>query len=403
MESHMSEHRSPQANETADHTSRHQGRGTPIPPGMLTKAQAAKLLRCSMQTVQRRRHEIPHVRIDRNIYFVEAEILAWNAAEKVRVKTVKRKDTTYIRRAQSFAGDIRHLEEQLYKIVEEQQPMTVRQTFYQATVKGLVPKDIDGYNQVLARLRDMRDANYDDESKSLELPMEWIVDNSRRNEERRSFRSTKEALEWAARTYRKDFWHDHDERVLIVVEKDALAGTLYDVAQPYDIPIIVPRGYSSISYVARLAERMEGWSGQDIFLYHFADFDPSGLDARRSFEEQLRKMVPDVQFIVEHPAVNLSQIEKYDIPDAGRATKLTDTRTPGFFAQFGDGQHSYELDALPPKILPQIVGDCIKAQVPDELHAERLAAERGDRELIADLVAGGPTDFAWDPMNDREV
>jgi excisionase family DNA binding protein len=212
------EDRSPQGNGAADHTT-HQGRSTPVPPGMLTKAEAAKILRCSMPTIQRRRGEIPHVMIGRNIYFVEAEIRKWNAAEKVRVKTVKRKDTTYQRRAQSFHGDMRYLEEQLYKIVEEQWPMTVRQTFYQATVRGLVPKTEGGYDQICQRLKDMRDAAYDDESKSVELPMDWIVDNSRRNEERQSFRSTKESLDHAARTYRKDFWHNAEERVLIVVEK----------------------------------------------------------------------------------------------------------------------------------------------------------------------------------------
>ena len=57
-----------------------------------------------------------------------------------------------------------------------------------------------------------------------------------------------------------------------------------------------------------------------------------------------------------------------------------------------------------PKVLRQIVLDCIKNHVPDDLHQERLVDERDDRELIADLVAGGPSDFAWDPMteDDRE-
>ena len=67
---------------------------------------------------------------------------------------------------------------------------------------------------------------------------------------------------------------------------------------------------------------------------------------------------------------------------------------PGFFDEHGDGQQSYELDALPPKVLRQIVLDCIKAHVPDELHEERLA-ESEDRETMA--ATSEPIEYAWEP------
>ena len=44
----------------------------------------------------------------------------------------------------------------LYAIADAQKPMTVRQVFYQATVRGLIPKTENGYQMVTTALADMR-------------------------------------------------------------------------------------------------------------------------------------------------------------------------------------------------------------------------------------------------------
>jgi hypothetical protein len=46
----------------------------------------------------------------------------------------------------------------LYKIVDEQKPMTVRQAFYQATVRGIIPKTENGYQRIASALGQMRRA-----------------------------------------------------------------------------------------------------------------------------------------------------------------------------------------------------------------------------------------------------
>jgi hypothetical protein len=62
--------------------------------------------------------------------------------------------------------------EKLYAIVASMRPMTVRQVFYQATVRGIVKKSEEGYDKVRTDLCRMRESE--------ELPYEWLVDNSRR-------------------------------------------------------------------------------------------------------------------------------------------------------------------------------------------------------------------------------
>jgi hypothetical protein len=85
-------------------------------------------------------------------------------------------------------------------IVEGQRPMTVRQCFYQATVKGLVEKSEKGCAKVNAALTAMRRGG--------RIPYDWITDSTRLMRKPRSFRGIAHAIELTARTYRKALWDD---------------------------------------------------------------------------------------------------------------------------------------------------------------------------------------------------
>jgi hypothetical protein len=67
----------------------------------------------------------------------------------------------------------------LFKIVESASPMTVRQVFYQATVRGIVEKSEGGYDKVQSDLVKMR--------RDGELPYGWLVDNTRWQRKPRTF------------------------------------------------------------------------------------------------------------------------------------------------------------------------------------------------------------------------
>src|SRR5260221_9686270 len=51
-------------------------------------------------------------------------------------------------------------------------------------------------------------------------------------------------LNEAADYYRKNLWKDMDCYLEIWVEKDALAGIIYDITRKYDVSLNVARGYS---------------------------------------------------------------------------------------------------------------------------------------------------------------
>ena len=107
----------------------------------------------------------------------------------------------------------------------------------------------------------------------------------------------------------------------------------------YDVPLMVARGYASLSFLHSAAEYINDLE-VPAYIYHLGDFDPSGVNAGEKIEETLREMAPDAEIHFERIAVTPEQIGEWDLPT--RPTKATDTRSKGF------GDISVELDAIEP-------------------------------------------------------
>jgi hypothetical protein len=247
--------------------------------------------------------------------------------------------------------------------------MTVRQCFYQATVHGLVEKAESGYAKVQHDLTLMRRAG--------ELPYDWLADNTRWQRKPTTFNSVEEALQDTAKFYRKALWNDADSYVEVWLEKDALAGVVYPITDMYDVPLMVARGYASLSFLYSAAEYINELT-VPTHIYHLGDFDPSGVNAGEKIEETLMEMAPDAEIHFERIAVTPEQIEHWDLPT--RPTKASDTRAKGF------GDISVELDAIEPNRLRQIVQRTIEQHLPRHQFKVLKAAEESEREIISRLV-----------------
>src|SRR5215468_5964861 len=162
----------------------------------------------------------------------------------------------------------------------------------------------------------------------------------------RTHNSVEEALRDTARFYRKSLWAEADAYVEIWLEKDALAGVVYPVTSMYDVPLMVARGYASLSFLYSAAEYINDLD-VPTYIYHFGDFDPSGVNAGEKIEETLKEMAPGADIHFERCAVTEAQIAALNLPT--RPTKATDTRAKNF------GSISVELDAIEPNRLRQLV------------------------------------------------
>lgn len=252
-------------------------------------------------------------------------------------------------------------------ILEQDNPQTVRQVFYALTVRGVIAKAEIEYQRTVVRLLvEMREAGT--------IPFEWLADNTRWMRKPATFTGLESCLSNTSKFYRRDLWAAMPVYVEVWCEKDALAGVLMEETEVYDVPLMVARGYASLSFLHSAAMAIEA-KGKPAFIYHFGDLDPSGVDAARDIEAKLRRYAPGAEIHFERPAVTREQVERWNLPT--RPTKQSDTRAKKF-----NSATSVELDAIPARQLREIVRACIDRHVDQEQLALLRIAEQSERELL---------------------
>ncbi len=258
----------------------------------------------------------------------------------------------------------------LFDILNEINPMTVRQVFYQAVSKGVIDKTEGEYKGTICRLLgEMRQNG--------EIPFGWIADSTRWMRKPQTHSSLESMLRHSQRTYRRSVWDNQNAYVEIWLEKDALAGVLIEETDPFDVPLMVTRGYSSTSFLYGAAEEIKR-QRKPTYLYYFGDHDPSGVDIPRTVEAGIRKYAPKVDLHFERVAVNEDQMVLLDLPT--RPTKKTDTRSKNFVGE------SVEVDSIDPKALRFLAKSCIERHInPHQLEQVKLA-EKLERESIREIL-----------------
>ncbi len=224
--------------------------------------------------------------------------------------------TSPIKRTRATKAEMAARHVALCEIVAAMKPMTVRQVFYQATVHSLVEKTEAGYTKVQTDLVAMR--------RNGVLPYGWLADNTRWQRKPATFDNIQEALEDTARFYRKSLWAAEDCYVEIWLEKDALSGVIYPVTAMYDVPLMVARGYASLSFLHSAAEHISELN-VPIYIYHLGDYDPSGVNAGEKIEQTLGVLAPYAEIHFQRIAVRPEQISKWNLT----YTTDEDDRTPG--------------------------------------------------------------------------
>jgi hypothetical protein len=257
------------------------------------------------------------------------------------------------------------LHEALIRIVKEIAPCTVRQAFYQATVRGVVEKTEAGYDRVQRALVILR--------RTGRIAFRQITDNTRWQIKPTTYGGLQDALEETARLYRRAVWADVDAYVEVWLEKDALAGVVQPVTAAYDVGLMVARGFSSLSFLHSAAEDINALD-RPAYIYHLGDRDPSGVCAAGKIEETLREFAPAAEIHFERLAVLPEQIAAWKLPT--RPTKQTDSRARNFK---GD---SVELDAIHPDRLRKLVKDVIVRHLPAGQLETLSVAEESEREIL---------------------
>ena len=245
-------------------------------------------------------------------------------------------------------------------VAEYDTQVTLRQLFYRLVAEQVLP-NTQSYYGALGRYT--ADARRRDEFPDL-------VDTTREIHRLRGFDDPEDALEYIVSVYRLRRDADQEWSVYIGVEKRALARLLEDWFEDYGVSILVLGGYASQSFVDQV-RRDTIRQGRPAVLIYAGDYDPSGRDIFRDFEE--RTSCWDA---VAHVALTQDQIDDHDLPSV--PAKSGDSRAR-------DGDIQVELDALPPDVLHRIYQDAFQDYFDMAKYDAIEEREDADRHRLASL------------------
>lgn len=290
---------------------------------------------------------------------------------------------------------------------EQGYDLTLRQLYYQFVARDLIRNKDSEYKRLGSVINDARLAGY--------LDWKYIVDRTRNVQQNGHWNSPAEIVDSAVQSFMHDKWADQEYYVEVWIEKDALVGVLEACCPDEDVSFFSCRGYTSQSEMWGAAQRIGRQIKNDkkAMILHLGDHDPSGIDMTRDIEERLAMFIAQDMgiaptlgdegwqmweypeqledwFNVERIALNMNQVQQYNPPP--NPAKLTDARATKYMAIHG--RYSWELDALDPATLVELIRSNIAYYRDDELWENALAREEEERQILAQVSE------RWDDVRD---
>ena len=181
----------------------------------------------------------------------------------------------------------------------------------------------------------------------------------------------REQLDEFLGTYRRNLLQSQPNYVELLGEKNTLSSILLPIADEYTIPLTIGRGYCSLAPRHEMAMRWAS-SGKPLVLLIISDLDPDGQEIAQSFARSLRDDFGISAIFPIQIAITQQQVEEFDLPPNLLEAKQTSSRYGKFVDQHGTDV--YEVEALQPEDLQQIVRDAIEGVLDmDTFNAEREA------------------------------
>ncbi len=256
--------------------------------------------------------------------------------------------------------------------------MTLRQLYYQFVSRQIIvfPNTMRSYKRLQTAMSNARLAGL----------VDWgaIEDRTRELKYEPTWDSPSEILRTCAEQFRLDAWKNQPKAVEVWIEKEALTGVIAPVCDELGVPYFACRGYVSQSEqweAGRRALRRHNRYGQETIILHLGDHDPSGIDMTRDNADRL-DMFGELTVTVHRIALTMAQVNQYQPPP--NPAKQTDSRFADYELMYG--QSSWELDALDPPVLDQLIRDEVEKHVDRPLMDERLEDSEEARQRLEDLA-----------------
>lgn len=253
--------------------------------------------------------------------------------------------------------------------------LTLRQLYYQFVARGLMANQQRNYKKLGETISRARLAG--------EVRWDAIEDRTRNLERVKSWHSAASILDASAHGFRLDKWSTQPHRVEVWIEKEALTGVIAGICDELEVPYFACRGYVSQSEQWGAGRRFRRYrmDGQEPIVLHLGDHDPSGIDMTRDNGDRLTMFGRSWQE-VRRLALNMDQVEQYNPPP--NPAKVTDSRYEGYVREHGD--ESWELDALEPTVLRDLIRDEVDGLRDEDEWEAMVEKEEEQRTYLAEVA-----------------
>lgn len=257
---------------------------------------------------------------------------------------------------------------------ESSQPITGRGIGYKLFTQGLIGSMSKNEMQRVYRL--LKQARENDI-----IPWEWIVDETREIERVPSWDDPADYVLAVSRSYRRDFWNQQPQRLIVASEKGTVRGVLRPILDAYGVGFMVLHGFSGATTVYDIAQDDDG---RPLVVLYVGDFDPSGLFmSERDIPTRLEKYGGDH---VELRRIALLPEQLHDLSSFPASDKKKDTRYKWFVENYGS--RCWELDAMDPAVLRGVVEDAIRDNILDvEAWSRCRMCEAAERESLQHVLS----------------
>ncbi|QEZ48949.1 hypothetical protein [Cupriavidus oxalaticus] len=269
-------------------------------------------------------------------------------------------------------------------VIQRIKPASVRAVAYQLFISDAIPDMSKASTSKVSRvLTVMRESGA--------IPWSWIVDEHRRVEQVAQWNDPADFIDNVMVQYRRDYWQDQPNVVMLVSEKGTVRGTLEPVLEHYGVGLLVMHGFGSATVVNGLAEQLAQCDRPLVLLY-VGDFDPSGLYmSEADLPERLHRYTQGLDIhhednvlpVIERVALTADDVA--DLPSFSVEDKRTDARYAWYVERYG--RRCWELDAMNPVDLRERVTKAIEALMDREAWNHSVAVGEAERRSMLDHAA----------------
>lgn len=185
--------------------------------------------------------------------------------------------------------------------------------------------------------------------------------------------------------YYRDLMQSQPNHIEVVAEKNTVQQVLRSVCSDYTIPLTISRGFCSGPPRQGIADRYVKSGKDHLILIVLTDHDPDGTAIAESLAASMKSEFGIGLLEAHRAALTHDHVKRLKLPPSTEQAKRSSTNYDKFVKRFGT--NVYELEAVAPATLQQMLRDKIDSVIDRQAFQHEVEQEQRDAAEIANVRA----------------